>query len=78
MKGVWALLNSTAVYLQTGGMFEEYELMFQIWRKLLLINRNNSDVFKEVRADIILFRKALRSDGHDLRMSGKDLRITGF
>lgn len=78
MKGVWALLNSTAVYLETGEMFEEYELMFQIWRKLLLINRNNADVFKEVRADIIQFRKALRNDGHDLRMSGKDLRITGF
>ena len=47
MKGVWALLNSTAVYLETGEMFEEYELMFQIWRKLLLINRNNADVFKK-------------------------------
>ena len=78
MKGVWTLLDSTAVYLKIGEMFGEYEFMFQQWRNRLLEGRNSSDTYRNVKSEIIMFRKALRNDGHDLRMSGKDLKVVGF
>lgn len=76
--GVWTLLNDTSRYLKRAGLFDEYEPMFRSWRSDLQKRYTNTDVYKDIKRQVINMRKELRHEGHDLRMGNYDVVAVGF
>jgi hypothetical protein len=78
ISSTWRLLSDTTNYLSRMKMLDQYETELRSWRDRLARNRNNAQVAREVRDDIVALRKLLRSQGHDLRLGSKDVIIEGW
>jgi hypothetical protein len=78
VSSTWRLLSDTTNFLSRIKLLDQYESELRTWRERLSRNRNNPQVVREIREDIVALRKLLRSQGHDLRLGSKDIVIEGW
>jgi hypothetical protein len=77
-SSTWLLLTDTTNFLSRIGMLEKYETELREWRGQLSRGRNNPEVMRRVREDLVAVRRLLREQGHDLRLGSKDIALEGF
>lgn len=75
---VWVLLSDTDRFLSRSKLMPRYERRLRDWRRRLDQYRNDSEVTREVRGEIVAVRKALREEGWELRLGSLDIRVAGF
>ncbi|MGA2762003.1 MAG: hypothetical protein ABSG17_01420 [Spirochaetia bacterium] len=78
ISSTWRLLSDTTNYLSRAKMLEQYDAELRGWRERLSRSRNDPQVARAVREDIVALRKLLRFQGHDLRLGSKDVAIEGW
>ncbi|MGO9410111.1 MAG: hypothetical protein ACLQCB_05085 [Spirochaetia bacterium] len=78
ISSTWRLLSDTTNFLSRVKLLDQYETELRGWRERLSRNRNNPQVAREIRDDIVALRKLLRSRGYDLRLGSKDIIIEGW
>lgn len=78
ITSIWKLLNDTTIFLTRIKKFNEYENQIRDWRAKLQGFRNNPDIHKEIRQNIIYLRNSFRSQGYDLKLGSKDVGVFGF
>jgi hypothetical protein len=78
ISSTWRLLSDTTNYLSRVKLLEQYETELRSWRERLSRGRNNPQVAREIRDDIVALRKLLRSRGYDLRLGSKDIVVEGW
>jgi hypothetical protein len=78
VSSTWRLLSDTTNFLSRMRLLEQYDKELRGWRDRLSRNRNNAQIAREVREDIVALRKLLRSQGYDLRLGSKDIIIEGW
>jgi len=78
ISSTWRLLSDTTNFLSRVKLLDQYETELRGWRERLSRGRNNPQVAREVREDIVALRKLLRSRGYDLRLGSKDIAIEGW
>ena len=78
VSSTWRLLSDTTNFLSRMKLLDQYETELRSWRERLLRNRNNSQMVREIREDIVALRTLLRSRGYDLRLGSKDVMIEGW
>jgi len=77
-RSAWLLLSDTTIYLSRTPEFYRYEKLLRDWRSRLQENRNNIEVAREVRAEIVALRKGLRAQGWDVSLGSMDVQTVGF
>jgi len=77
-RSAWLLLSDTTIYLSRTPEFYRYEKALRDWRSRLQENRNNTEVAREVRAEIVALRKGLRAQGWDVSLGSMDVQTVGF
>ena len=55
-----------------------YERQLRQWRRRLQEHRGNTEAVKEVREELIAFRRARRGEGWELRLGSLDVQVRGF
>jgi hypothetical protein len=55
-----------------------FELQLREWRAALQSARNNIDRAREIRNEIVEFRRARRMEGWELRLGSLDIQLKGF
>jgi hypothetical protein len=75
---IWTLLNDTEIFLKRTNLHGEYEIDFRVWRTNLNSHHKNQPILNDIREEIVLLRKSLRSQGYDLRLGSKDIIVNGF
>lgn len=78
VSSTWRLLSDTTNFLSRMKLLDLYETELRSWREQLSRNRNNPQVVREIRQDIVALRTLLRSRGYDLRLGSKDIVIEGW
>src|SRR5271157_2445391 len=78
VSSTWRLLSDTTNFLSRMKMLDQYETELRGWRERLSRSRNNPQVAREIREDIVALRKLLRSRGYDLRLGSKDIIVEGW
>ncbi len=78
ISSTWRLLSDTTNFLSRMKLLDQYETELRAWREKLSRNRNSQQVAREIREDIVLLRKHLRSLGYDLRLGSKDIALEGW
>ncbi len=78
ISSTWRLLSDTTNFLSRMKMLEKYDAELRGWRERLSRNRTSQQVAREVREEVVALRKALRAQGHDLRLGSKDVIIEGW
>ncbi len=74
----WVLLSDTTNFLSRTSVFEQYESELKDLRLKLSTSKENAEVVRAVRAQLVELRKALRLQGYDLTLGGLELSIKGF
>jgi hypothetical protein len=74
----WVLLSETTQYLGKTPEFPAYEKQLMEWRLRLQSGKNNTDMLRVVREEIVALRKELRSQGYDLTLLKRRLLVQGF
>ena len=67
-SSTWRLLSDTTNFLSRIKLQEKYETELRDWRARLSRGRNNPQVLREVREEVVALRTLLREQGHDLRL----------
>ncbi len=75
---VWKLLSDTTNFLSRTSLFDQYQKMLREWRYQLQHNPSNTEIFREVRQQIVDLRRLLRDQGYDLTLGSRDLQVQGF
>ena len=78
LTDVWVLLSDTDRFLSRSKLMPRYENRIRDWRRRLDQHRNDPEVIRAVRGEIIAVRKALREEGWELRLGSLDIRVAGF
>ena len=78
ISSTWRLLSDTTNFLSRMKLQDQYETELRTWREKLARNRNNPQIVREIRDDIVALRKLLRSRGYDLRLGSKDIILEGW
>jgi hypothetical protein len=78
LADVWVLLYDTDRFLSRSKLMPRYENRLRDWRRRLDQYRNDPEVMREVRGEIVAVRKALREEGWELRLGSLDIRVAGF
>lgn len=74
----WVLLSDTDRFLSRARLMPRYERRVREWRQRLQESRGDPEAIREVRQEIVGFRKALRSEGWELRLGSLDVVVRGF
>ena len=77
-SSAWRLLSDTTNFLSRVGLLESHETDLRAWRDRLSRARNDARALAEVRAEVVALRRALREQGHDLRLGSRDAVLEGF
>lgn len=72
------LLADTDRFLSRSRLLPRYENRVRDWRRRLDQYGSNPEVTREVRAELIAVRRALREEGWELRLGSVDIRLAGF
>jgi len=75
---VWVLLSDTDRFVSRAGLLERYESQLKLWRSNLLRFKNDTEVTRRVRREIVDFRRARRAEGWELRLGWLDIQLKGF
>ncbi len=75
---VWVLLSDTDRFVSRAGLMFRYENQLREWRSALNSSKNDDEVSRRIRDDIIAFRKARRLEGWELRLGSLDVQVKGF
>ena len=75
---VWVLLSDTDRFVSRAGLMPKYERQLREWRSTLQESRNDIDRTRDIREDIVAFRKARREEGYELRLGSLDVQLKGF
>lgn len=75
---VWVLLSDTDRFLSRASLMPRFERRVREWRQRLQESRGSLEIVREVRAEIVTFRKALRDAGWELRLGSLDIEVRGF
>ncbi|MCG8452234.1 MAG: hypothetical protein MI717_03510 [Spirochaetales bacterium] len=59
-------------------LLPRYERQLRQWRRRLQEHRGNTEAVKEVREELIAFRRARRGEGWELRLGSLDVQVRGF
>lgn len=78
LADVWVLLSDTDRFFSRSKLMPRYENRLRDWRRRLDQHRNDPEVMRDVRGEIIAIRKALREEGWELRLGSLDIRVAGF
>jgi hypothetical protein len=74
----WVLLSDTTNFLSRTSIFEQYEDELRAMRQRLSSSKDNDRELKEIRAELIEMRAALRLQGYDLSLGSLELSVKGF
>lgn len=55
-----------------------YERQLREWRSRLQHSRNDTEQTREIRDELIAFRRARRAEGWELRLGSLDIQLKGF
>jgi hypothetical protein len=69
----WVLLSDTTNFLSRTSIFEQYEDELRAMRQRLSSSKDNDRELKEIRAELIEMRAALRLQGYDLSLGSLEL-----
>ncbi len=75
---VWVLLSNTDRFVSRAGLMPRYERQLRQWRTELQEARMDVDRTREIKEDIVAFRKARREEGWELRLGSLDIQVKGF
>jgi len=78
LSSAWRLLSDTTNYLSRVKLLDEYEQDLKGWRDRLYHGRHDPAAAREVREAVVALRRALRLQGHDLRLGSRDVAVEGF
>ena len=78
LASTWKLLSDTSNFLSRAKLLERYEGELTEMRNQLYRYRKNPETVRRVREQVVALRRALRLEGHDLRLGSKDLVLEGF
>lgn len=74
----WVLLSDTDRFVSRAGLMPRYEKQLREWRSSLQESRNDIDLTRAIREDIVAFRRARRQEGFELRLGSLDVQLKGF
>ncbi|WP_037571085.1 hypothetical protein [Spirochaeta cellobiosiphila] len=77
-SSVWTLLGDTTMFLSSLPIFNQFERRLRNWRWSLEQQRNNPDVLREIRKEVIDFRNELRKSGYDISLGSYRIKLEGF
>jgi len=75
---VWVLLSDTDRFVGRAGLLEKYESQLKLWRSNLLWFKNDIERTRQIRKEIVDFRRARRAEGWELRLGWLDVQLKGF
>lgn len=75
---VWVLLSDTDRFVSRAGLMPRYERQLREWRSVLQEAKNDMDRTRQIREDIVAFRKARRAEGFELRLGSLDVQLKGY
>jgi len=75
---VWVLLSDTDRFVSRAGLLERYEGQLKLWRSKLHQFKNDIESTRQVRKEIVDFRRARRAEGWELRLGWLDVQLKGF
>lgn len=75
---VWVLLSDTDRFVSRAGLTSRCERQLRTWRARLQESGKNPEVAKEIREELIEFRRARRLEGWELRLGYLDIQLRGF
>jgi len=78
LASTWKLLSDTSNFLSRARLLERYEQELTEMRNQLYRYRKNPETVRQVRERVVELRRALRLQGHDLRLGSRDIALEGF
>jgi len=75
---VWVLLSDTDRFVSRAGLMDKFEGQLRTWRSELQKSRADIQRTRDIRDDIIVFRRARREEGWELRLGSLDIKLKGF
>jgi hypothetical protein len=75
---VWVLLSDTDRFVSRARLMPRYERQLREWRAALQQSRGDLDQTASIRDEIIVFRRARRAEGWELRLGSLDIQVKGF
>lgn len=75
---VWVLLSDTDRFVSRAGLMKQYEKQLRDWRLMIQESRKDIDRIREIRDEIIRFRRCRREEGWELRLGSLDVQLKGF
>jgi len=75
---VWVLLTDTDHFVSRAGLLEKYESQLKTWRSNLMRFKNDGEVRRRIRREIVDFRRERRVEGWELRLGWLDVQLKGF
>jgi len=78
LTAVWVLLSDTDRFLSRAGLMPRFESRVRDWRRRLETSRGDLQAGRDIRREIVAFRKSLREQGWELRLGSIDIQARGF
>lgn len=78
LVSIWKLMSDTRMFLTKIKKFDEYEKQFREWRAKLQKYPHDANIRKEIRKSIIVFRNYFRTNGYNLKLGSKDIKVFSF
>jgi hypothetical protein len=78
LADAWVLLSNTDRFVSRAGLMPKYERQLRQWRSDLQSAGNDIDRTRDIRDEIIAFRKSRRNEGWELRLGSLDIQVKGF
>jgi len=75
---VWSLLSDTDRFVSRAGLLPRFEGQLRQWRAGLQSAKGNGDIAREIRNEIVEFRRCRRLEGWELRLGSLDIQLKGF
>lgn len=75
---VWVLLSDTDRFVSRARLMHLYERQLREWRSSLQRSKNDLDRTREIREELVAFRRARRAEGWELRLGSLDIQLKGF
>ncbi|MCK5249936.1 MAG: hypothetical protein KAJ98_08230 [Spirochaetaceae bacterium] len=75
---IWVLLSDTDRFVSRARLMIKYERLLREWRSGLQQARGDLERIREIREEIVEFRRARRAEGWELRLGSLDIQLKGY
>ncbi len=75
---IWVLLSDTDRFVSRAGLMKKFEGQLRAWRSEIQKCKTDVQRTRDIRDDIISFRRARREEGWELRLGSLDIKVKGF